>query len=70
MQKRFAQLRIGLKRYSRQYGRHIKARRKKTPGQMSEVPVTIEALAEKAEEYLYEASLTPEEYEALKQSVA
>jgi len=37
---------------------------------MSEDPVTVEELAEKADEYLHEASLTPEEYEALKQSVA
>jgi hypothetical protein len=37
---------------------------------MSEDPVTVDELAEKADEYLYEASLTPEEYEALKQSVA
>ena len=37
---------------------------------MSENPVTVDELAEKADEYLHEASLTPEEYEALKQSVA
>jgi hypothetical protein len=37
---------------------------------MSEDPVTVEELAEKADKYLYESSLTPEEYEALKQSVA
>ncbi len=37
---------------------------------MSEEPVTVDELAEKADEYLHEASLTPEEYEALKQSVA
>jgi len=37
---------------------------------MSEDPVTVDELAEKADEYLHEASLTPEEYEALKQSVA
>ena len=37
---------------------------------MSEDPVTVDELAEKADEYLHEASLTPKEYEALKQSVA
>lgn len=37
---------------------------------MSEDPVTVDKLAEKANEYLHEASLSPEEYEALKQSVA
>ncbi|WP_138005485.1 hypothetical protein [Halalkalirubrum salinum] len=37
---------------------------------MSENPVTVDELAEKADEYLHEASLTPEEYEALKQGVA
>jgi|GEM_PF-2193615 hypothetical protein len=37
---------------------------------MSEDPVTVDELAKKADEYLHEASLTPEEYEALKQSVA
>ncbi|QLH81382.1 hypothetical protein [Halosimplex pelagicum] len=37
---------------------------------MSESPVTVDELAEKADEYLHGASLTPEEYEALKQSVA
>ena len=37
---------------------------------MSEGPVTVDELAEKADEYLHETSLTPEEYEALKQSVA
>ncbi|AKH98742.1 hypothetical protein [Halanaeroarchaeum sulfurireducens] len=37
---------------------------------MSEDPVTIDELAEKADKYLHEASLTPEEYEALKQSVS
>ncbi|MFP8890643.1 hypothetical protein ACLI4U_12820 [Natrialbaceae archaeon A-CW2] len=37
---------------------------------MSEDPVTVDELAEKADEYLHEATLTPEEYEALKQSVA
>lgn len=37
---------------------------------MSEDPVTVEELAEKADEHLHEASLTPEEYEALKQGVA
>lgn len=37
---------------------------------MSENPVTVDELAEKADEYLHETSLTPEEYEALKQSVA
>jgi len=37
---------------------------------MSEDPVTVDELAEKADEYLRETSLTPEEYEALKQSVA
>ena len=39
-------------------------------GQMSGDPVTVDELAEKADEYLHETSLTPEEYEALKQSVA
>ena len=33
-------------------------------------PVTVDELAEKADKYLHEASLTPEEYEVLKQSVA
>jgi hypothetical protein len=37
---------------------------------MSEDPVTVDELAEKADEYLQGASLTPPEYEALKQSVA
>ncbi|WP_336022676.1 hypothetical protein [Halobellus salinisoli] len=37
---------------------------------MSDEPVTVDELAEKADEYLHEGSLTPEEYEALKQSVA
>ena len=37
---------------------------------MSEEPVTVDELAEKTDEYLHEATLTPEEYEALKQSVA
>ncbi|SEP71645.1 hypothetical protein [Natrinema salaciae] len=37
---------------------------------MSEQPVTVDELAAKAESYLHESSLTPEEYEALKQSVA
>ena len=37
---------------------------------MSEDPVTVDELVEKADEYLHEASLTPEEYVALKQSVA
>ncbi|WP_254810561.1 hypothetical protein [Natronosalvus amylolyticus] len=37
---------------------------------MSENPVTVDELAEKADEYLYEATLTPKEYEALKHSVA
>ena len=37
---------------------------------MREDPVTVDELAEKADEYLHEASLTPPEYEALKQSVA
>jgi len=41
-----------------------------SPELMSEDPVTVDELAEKADEYLHEASLTPEEYEALKQSVA
>jgi hypothetical protein len=31
---------------------------------MSEDPVAVDELAEKADEYLHEASLTPEEYEA------
>jgi hypothetical protein len=37
---------------------------------MSEDTPTVEELAEKADEYLHEASLTPEAYEALKHSVA
>ena len=37
---------------------------------ISEDPVTVDELAEKADEYLHETSLTPGEYEALKQSVA
>lgn len=37
---------------------------------MSEEPVTVDELAAKAESYLHESSLTPEEYEALKHSVA
>ncbi|WP_101297183.1 hypothetical protein [Halegenticoccus soli] len=37
---------------------------------MGERELTAEDLAEKAEEYLHEASLTPEEYEALKRGVA
>jgi hypothetical protein len=37
---------------------------------MSENVVTVEDLAERAEAHLHEASLTPEEYEALKGSVA
>lgn len=37
---------------------------------MSENPVSVDELADKADEYLHETSLTPEEYEALKQSVA
>jgi len=37
---------------------------------MSDEPVTVEELAEKTDAYLHEGSLTPEEYEALKQSVA
>ncbi len=37
---------------------------------MSEEAVTVEDLTERAEAHLHEASLTPEEYEALKQSVA
>jgi len=37
---------------------------------MSEDPVTVDELTVKAEAYLHEASLSPEEYEALKQSVA
>ena len=37
---------------------------------MSEESITVEELAEKADEYLHETSLTPEEYEALKHSVA
>ncbi|QLG28676.1 hypothetical protein HUG10_14485 [Halorarum halophilum] len=37
---------------------------------MSEESVTVDELAERAHEYLHEASLTPAEYEALKQSVA
>lgn len=37
---------------------------------MREDSLTVDELAEKADTYLYETSLTPEEYEALKQSVA
>lgn len=37
---------------------------------MSEQPVTVEELADRAETYLHDASLTPEEYEALKRGVA
>ncbi len=37
---------------------------------MSEETVTVGELAEKAETYLHDSSLTPEEYEALKHSVA
>ncbi|WP_226007354.1 hypothetical protein [Natrinema salinisoli] len=37
---------------------------------MTEEPVTVDELADKAESYLHESSLTPEEYEALKHSVA
>ena len=37
---------------------------------MSEETVSVEDIAERAEAYLHETSLTPEEYEALKQSVA
>ncbi|MBB6090837.1 hypothetical protein HNR49_002223 [Halobacterium salinarum] len=37
---------------------------------MSEDSVTVDELAAKADEYLHETSLTPKEYEALKQSVA
>jgi hypothetical protein len=37
---------------------------------MSEESVTVEDLADRAEAYLHETSITPEEYEALKQSVA
>lgn len=37
---------------------------------MSEEADTVEDLVERAEAYLHETSLTPEEYEALKQSVA
>jgi hypothetical protein len=36
---------------------------------MSEEAETVEDLIEPAEAYLHETSLTPEEYEALKQSV-
>ncbi len=39
-------------------------------GYMSEDSITVEELAERADEYLHETSLTPEEYEALKHSVA
>jgi hypothetical protein len=35
---------------------------------MSEETVTVEDIAERAEAYLHKTSLTPEEYEALKQS--
>ena len=34
------------------------------------IPVTVDELAEKADDYLHETSLTPPAYEALKQSVA
>ena len=37
---------------------------------MSEEADTVDALVERAEAYLHETSLTPEEYEALKRSVA
>lgn len=37
---------------------------------MSKDSVTVEELADKADTYLHDASLTPAEYEALKQSVA
>lgn len=37
---------------------------------MSEDSVTVAELAAKADEYLHDASLTPEEYEALKHSIA
>ncbi|WP_268893133.1 hypothetical protein [Salinirussus salinus] len=37
---------------------------------MSENSITVEDIAERAEAHLHETSLTPEEYEALKQSVA
>jgi len=37
---------------------------------MSEDAVTVDELAEKADEYLHEASLTPQEYEALKHGIA
>jgi len=37
---------------------------------MSEDAVTVDELAEKADEYLHEASLTPQEYEALKHGLA
>nr|WP_255681882.1 hypothetical protein [Natrinema sp. SYSU A 869] len=37
---------------------------------MTEESVTVDELAEKAESHLHESSLTPEEYEALKHSVA
>ncbi|WP_408957918.1 hypothetical protein [Natrinema sp. 74] len=36
---------------------------------MSEKPVSVDELAAKAESYLHDSSLTPEEYEALKHSV-
>ena len=35
-----------------------------------EMAVAVEDIAERAEAHLHETSLTPEEYEALKQSVA
>ncbi len=37
---------------------------------MSEDPISVDELAEKADEYLHETSLMPAEYETLKQSVA
>ena len=37
---------------------------------MSDTPPTVEDAAERAERYLHEATLSPEEYEAIKRSVA
>ena len=62
-------MRIGLRRYGRRCGRHVEALNERTLAQVSEDPVTVDELAENADAYLHEASLTPEEYEALKQSV-
>lgn len=67
--KRFAEIRIGEKQFGSRLGRRIETNGGERPD-MSEESVTVEELAERAEAYLHETSLTPEEYEALKQSVA